>query len=174
METQAKSHVLNTRAGLRLLVRPVEPGDEASLADFFAHVTPEDLRFRFLGGMREVSHERLVDMTHVDHLTKETFLAVGKDGHTVIAVAMLACDPSLERGEVAISVRADHKHQGVGWEMLRYVVRRATAMGVKSIESIESRENHEAIELEREQGFSAEADLNDPTLLLVRKELRAA
>lgn len=173
MKSRSTAQTLETRSGLRLEVRPVGPTDERILADFFAHVTPEDLRFRFLGGMSEVSHERLMDMVRVDHVTKETFVAAVADGTTVAAVAMLACDAAMTHGEIAISVRSGFKHLGVGWEMLRYVVRRAEAMGVRSVECVESRENHEAIELEREQGFSAEADPEDPTLLILRKELRA-
>ena len=146
--------------------------DEAALAEFFRHVTPQDLRFRFLVGVGEVSHDRLAAMTHVDHRQTENFMALGDDGKSVIATAMLACDEKRETGEVAISVRGEFKHKGVGWELLRHIARYAEAIGVKTLESIESRENHEAIALEKEQGFVAETHPDDPTLLLIRKHLR--
>jgi threonine dehydrogenase-like Zn-dependent dehydrogenase/GNAT superfamily N-acetyltransferase len=160
-----------TRTGLVLQVRPVGPDDEAPLAEFFARVTPEDLRFRFLGGVREVSHERLVAMTHVDHRLTENFLALTDNGKTIVGTAMLACDASMEKAEVAISIRADYKHKGIAWELLRHIARYAEAKGIKMLESIESRENHEAIELEREQGFVTESYPDDPTLILIRKQL---
>ena len=69
-------------------------------------------------------------------------------------------------------VRSDYKHKGVAWELLRHAARYAEAKGVKTLESIESRENHEAIELEREQGFVAETYPDDATLMLIRKEFR--
>ncbi|MBB5041453.1 threonine dehydrogenase-like Zn-dependent dehydrogenase/GNAT superfamily N-acetyltransferase [Shinella fusca] len=163
---------LATRTGLVLHVRPVRPEDEAPLADFFTHVAPEDLRFRFLGGVREVSHERLVAMTRVDHRTTENFLAFAGEGRTMVATAMVAFDPSMEKAEVAISVRREDKHKGVAWEMLRHVARYAQARGAAYLESVESRENHEAIELEREQGFVAVPYDEDPTLVLIRKDLR--
>jgi GNAT superfamily N-acetyltransferase len=162
---------LTTRTGLTFHVRPARPDDEAALADFFRHVTPEDLRFRFLGGLREVSHERLVAMTNVDHRRTENLLAFAQDGKTIIATAMLACNASLDKGEVAISIRAEYKHRGVGWEMLRHVARYAQAKGVQTLESIESRQNHDAIELELEQGFVAESYPDDATLVLIRKHL---
>ncbi|THK36196.1 GNAT family N-acetyltransferase [Ensifer sp. MPMI2T] len=165
---------LLTRTGLVLHIRPVRPEDETLLAEFFAHVTPGDLRFRFLGGVQEVSHERLVAMTRVDHQLTENFLAFA-DGHEAIAAtAMVACDPSTSTAEVAISVRAEEKHKGIAWELLRHVARYAQARGVKTLESIESRENHEAIELERQQGFVAVPYPDDPTLVLIRKELHRA
>lgn len=166
------SRDLTTRSGQVLHIRPVRPEDEAALAEFFAQVTPEDLRFRFLGGMREVSHDRLVAMTQVDHRQTENFLAFAEDGKSIIATAMLACDAGLVKGEVAISVRSDCKHRGIGWELLRHIARYAEAKGVKTLESIENRQNHEAIELEREQGFVAETYPDDPTLVLIRKKLR--
>ncbi|MCY1746338.1 MULTISPECIES: GNAT family N-acetyltransferase [Ensifer] len=110
-------------------------------------------------------------MTKVDHRSTENFLAFGEDSETIIATAIVACDAST-RAEVAVSVRAEYKHMGVAWEMLRHVARFAEAAGAKSLESLESRANHEAIELEREQGFVAVPYADDPTLVLIRKDLR--
>ena len=172
MKTDDWSRDLTTRTGLTFHVRPVRPEDEPALAEFFRHVSPQDLRFRFLGGVREVSHDRLVAMTHIDHQQTENFLAFAEDGKSVIATAMLACDDTLEKGEVAISIRAEDKHRGVGWELLRHIARFAEAKGVKTLESIESRQNHEAIELEREQGFVTEPYPDDTALVLIRKKLR--
>ncbi|MDF2114633.1 GNAT family N-acetyltransferase [Roseiarcaceae bacterium H3SJ34-1] len=166
------SRDITTRTGLKFHVRPVCSEDEAGLAEFFKHVTPEDLRFRFLSGLREVSHDRLVAMTSVDHRQTENFLAFAEDGKTIIASAMLACDAALEKGEVAISVRAGYKHKGLGWELLRHISRYAEAKGVKTLESVESRQNHDAIELEREQGFVAVEHQDDPGSVLIRKQLR--
>ncbi|QRI63984.1 GNAT family N-acetyltransferase [Shinella sp. PSBB067] len=162
---------LVTHTGLTLHVRPVRPEDEALLAEFFAHVAPADLRFRFLGGVREVSRERLLAMTQVDHRTTEHFLAFADGDAAVAAAVMVACDPSTQTAEVAISVRAEHKHKGIAWEMLRHAARHAKALGARTLESLESRENHEAIELEREQGFVAVPYPDDPTLILIRKDL---
>jgi GNAT superfamily N-acetyltransferase len=172
MKTDDWSRDLTTHTGLVLHVRPARPEDEAALADFFTHVTPEDLRFRFLGGIHEVGHDRLVAMTCVDHRQTENFLALAKDRKTIIATAMLACDKTLEKGEVAISVRAEFKHKGVGWELLRHVSRYAEAKGVKTLESLESRQNLEAIEVERDQGFVAKSYPDDATLVLIQKQLR--
>ena len=147
-DTAERSREITTRTGFRFQVRPARPDDEAALAEFFTHVTPDDLRFRFLTGLQKVGHDRLAAMTQVDHHLKENFLAFEGDGTTIIATAMLACVPDMLRGEVAISIRADYKNKGVSWELLEHVAHDAQAKGVKMIESIESRENHEAIELE--------------------------
>lgn len=162
---------LETHTGFRFTVRPVRRDDEAALGEFFARVTHEDLRFRFLTSVREVSHDRLAAMTGVDHDKTENFLAFDSDG-TVVATAMLAIDDAREAGEVAISIRPDYKLRGISWSLLEHVVAYAEARGLKWIESIEDRENRAAISLEREMGFIIEPIEDDPTHVLVRRQLR--
>ena len=161
---------LATWKGFRFQVRPAAPGDEAALADMFAKVSPEDRRFRFLSAVRTVGHAFLERLTHVDHQRTEDFLAF--DGDRLIASAMLAADPAGERAEVAISIRADYKGRGVGWTLLDHVARFAAEKGFELLESIESRDNREAIGLEKEMGFTATLYPGDATLVLVQKRLR--
>lgn len=162
---------LTTRTGLALSVRAVRSGDDAILDSLFHHVRPEDLRFRFLTGMKEVSQERIREMTGVNHQTIETYIAFLSDNKSAIAVATLASNAAGLSGEVAISVHADYRNVGVGWEMLAFIAEQAKLRGMKSIESIESRSNHDAIEVERNMGFKAQPFPEDPTLVVVSKVL---
>ncbi|MBW4330816.1 GNAT family N-acetyltransferase [Stakelama sp. CBK3Z-3] len=163
---------LTTSGGVQLNVRPAREGDEALLDAFFSHVTPEDLRFRFLSSVRKVGADQIAAMTHVDHRQTENLLAFDARGDRLVATAMLACDDALERGEVAVVLDRDYKGRGIGWEMLRLITETAREQGVKEVESIESRENHAAIDLEREMGFTAQSCPGDSTLVLVRRSLR--
>lgn len=165
------SRDLQSRTGFRFHVRPVGPDDEAALAEFFCHVTFDDLRFRFLSGVNVVSHGQLAAMIDVDHRQKENFLAFDSDGVRIIATAMLACDPGLTVGEVAISIRPDFKGRGVSWKLLKHVADFAEELGVAKLQSIESRDNHAAIELERDMGFTARPYPGDATLMLVERKL---
>ncbi|WGF90789.1 GNAT family N-acetyltransferase [Marinivivus vitaminiproducens] len=161
---------LVTRIGFRLRVRPVTAEDEPALANFFHQVTPDDLRFRFLTGVNQVNHSRLVDMIRVDQERTESFLVTTTDPDSpVIAAAMLAADESGERAEVAISIRGDHKGRGIGWTLLDHLANHAQAKGIKVLESIESRENRQAIALEREMGFVTEPVEGDSTLVVLRR-----
>jgi ribosomal protein S18 acetylase RimI-like enzyme len=85
---------------------------------------------------------------------------------------MVAADPDLERAEVAIAVSAESKHRGIGWTLLDHVAQYAAARGIGTLESIESRDNREAIGLEREMGFTMMPCPGDATLVLLRKRLR--
>jgi GNAT superfamily N-acetyltransferase len=173
MQANDVDHDLTTRTGFRFYVRRAIPQDEPTVAEFFKHVTAEDIRFRFLSGMKEVSHDRLLTMTRSDDRRVTNFLAFAPN-ETLLAVAMLASDELLEHGEVALSIREDYKHLGISWELLSHIANYAQRHGFKSIESIESRENHAAIELEREMGFKVVSYPDDPALVLVRCEFSGA
>lgn len=162
---------LNTRSGLRLAVRPVVTADTPRLREFFTHVTREDLRFRYLAGIDRMSDARIAEITDVDHVQIENYLVFGGDGNVLVATGTLACDQDFERAEVAITVHEDFKDLGIGWELLAYLSRVARSKGVKVLESIEQRDNHAAVELERHMGFVAHTDPDDPALLVVTKSL---
>jgi len=163
---------VETRSGGRYRVRAAEPADEALLAAFFDRVTAEDRRFRFLCAQDHLGHEQLAPLVETDHFRAESFLAFDAQGQ-VAAAAMLACDNPLDTAEVAVSVRADKRGQGLGWAMLDLVSAEAGKRGVRRVISIENRENHAAIELEREKGFVARAIEGDPGLVLLEKMLRS-
>lgn len=162
---------LVTRAGTRLFLRPANPDDEALLAAFFAHVTPDDMRFRFLSPVPHPGHDLLARLVGVDHVRDENFLAFADDGTTLVATAMVSADAGMEKAEVAIAVHADFRHRGVGWTLLDYAATYAEAKGIKTLESVESHDNREAIALEREMGFSARFCPDDPRLVIVSKRL---
>ncbi|CAM3285606.1 N-acetyltransferase domain-containing protein [Sphingomonas antarctica] len=164
------SEYLTTRTGFRFHVRPVRSDDEGKLAEFFSNVTRDDLRFRFLTGLNEIGRDRIATLANVDHEQTENFLAFGDDNSAVLATGTLARDPTMIRGEVAITIRDDFKDRGISWELLIHIAHYAEANGIKTLESIESRENHVAIELERNMGFTVEPYPGDPTLVLVRRE----
>ena len=160
---------LTTWTGFTFRVRPVTSADESALDELFRGVSLDDRRFRFLSGVQQVSHDFLQRLTEVDHDRTEDFLAFDRD--TLIATAMLAADAEMERAEVAISIRSDYKHRGIGWALLDHVARHARARGIELLESIECRDNVEAISLEKEMGFTATPYPGDATLILLQKKL---
>jgi len=159
------------RSGLAFRVRPVSIEDKPALSAFFGRLTPEDLRYRFLTAIREVSHERLTEMIAVDHDWTENFVALDVEGGEIIASAMLAADAKRERGEVAIAIRSDLKRQGIGTLLMGHVCRYAEYLDITCLESIASRDNCALIELERRLGFTSRAVQGDPGLLLLQRKL---
>jgi len=171
MTNQDSALTLITRSGLELKVRPASPEDDAALAAFFEHVTKDDLRYRFLSAMQKVPTAQIEAMTHVDHRQNEDFMVYEAATGELIANAMLAADKSLETAEVAIAVHSDFKGRGIESALLEYVTRFAKTKGIRKLLSIESRENHCAIELERKMGFTMRGIDDDPMLVVLEARL---
>jgi N-acetylglutamate synthase-like GNAT family acetyltransferase len=169
MSTQEWSKRLITRSGCLFDVRPAHVGDEALISELFAHVTAEDQAFRALTG-----HDGEIQIINADHHPSKTFLAIIDAPAEVIAAATLDCDAGRAHGNVNLVIRSDFKHDGVSWELLAHVVRYAEAIGVKSLESVEAPDNHAAITLEREMGFTQQDHASNTNLVLMRKSLGKA
>lgn len=165
---------LTTKTGFAFPVRRAEPGDEAALSQFFARVKPDDMRFRFLSSAMKLSAEQLAGMTHVDHALSEHFVALDPVDGRIIASAMLGADSERKAAEIAIAVDGEHRAQGIGWVMLKHAARFAKSQGIAKLQSIENRENHAAIDLEREMGFTVKPYPNDMELTLVEADLTSA
>lgn len=163
---------LSTRSGILLDVRPANESDEAALAAFFDSVSEEDRRFRFLAAAAHVSHEQLLPLIHADHFQSESFLAFDSANGELVGSALLACDKAMDTGEIAVSIRSDYKGKGVGWALLDFLASEAQRRGVRRAIAIESRDNHAAIELEREKGFTPEPFEGEPTLVILSKTFR--
>lgn len=163
---------LATRSGLALDVRPATEADEPALAAFFDKVSDDDRRFRFFTAGEHVSHEQLAPLIHADHFRSESFLGFDAATGELAASALLACDARLDTGEVAISIREDYRGKGLGWALLDFLGSEAQRRGLRRVIAIESRDNHAAIELEREKGFVPETYDSDPTLVILSKTFR--
>lgn len=164
---------LETKTGFRFHVRPAEDTDDAALAEFFEHVTKDDLRFRFLSAVQHVSPKQIEQMTHVDHERTEDYLVFEAGGRRIIGSAMLAADKKMEVAEVAFTIHEDFKNKGLETALLEYVRNRAQAKGIKRLQAIESRENHCTIDLEKRMGFKAKGIDGEPMLVLLEANLAA-
>ena len=163
---------LPTRSGAVLFVRQASSGDEAALISFFDRVSDQDRRFRFFSAGEHVSHDQVEPLIHADHFRSESFLAFDEDSGQLIASALLACDNALDTAEVAISIDRDFRGKGAGWALLDFLSQQAERRGVRRVISIEDRDNHAAIELEREKGFVPEAVDGDPGLVILARQFR--
>lgn len=162
---------ISTRSGKTIAVRPVTPADEPLLEEFFDRVSDEDRRFRFLSAHKHLTHEQLAPMIEVDHQATESFIAFD-DAGAVVGHALLACDKVMDTGEIAVSVCSNWRGKGVGWALLDVLAAAGQQRGLRRVISLEDRENHAAIELEREKGFAPRAVEGDPRLIMLEKLLR--
>ena len=153
--------------GERLRVRPIRPDDEALLQAFVRRMTPEDIRLRFFGPLRELTHEMAARLTQIDYDREMAFLLL--DGKELLGVGRLAADPGFEQAEFALAVLSDRQGHGYGRLLLNHVLHYAKERGVERVTGQVLRENHKMLELAKRLGFTREAGrVGEPDIRVVK------
>jgi acetyltransferase len=159
--------------GTAIRLRSVRPEDERLLQDLAAHMTPEDMRFRFLVGMRGLSHELAARLSHIDHDRDVALLAFAEGADELLAVARFSADPANRTAELAIAVRSDGKGHGLGHLMMARLIQVARQRGIDELVGEVLPENAAMLQLCREFGFTIGICPGDPKLRRVSKALRS-
>lgn len=162
---------LITRDGAQLRLRPAADMDGKILADFFAKLSPEDVRYRFLDARKWPNEDQITAMLEVDHRRIEHLLAFDTGTGELIASLMMVADAQMETAELAIAVSSAWKGRGIGWTLLRHARELAFMRGVKTLRCIEDRSHCEAIEVEHALGFHQRDIEGEPTLVLLEAEV---
>ncbi|MDH6230237.1 acetyltransferase [Mesorhizobium soli] len=151
-------------------IRPIKPADIALYPDFFARISPEDIRLRFLAPRKQFSDKTLLRLTQLDYDREMAFLALEPNGD-VAGIVRIYADPDHETGEYAILVRSDLHGHGVGWALLQHLIDYATADGLKRIEGIILAENTKMLEMCREMGFTVRLHPTEHGVVIAARKL---
>ena len=156
-----------THRGQSLRIRPIRPDDEPMLHAFTRRLTPEDVRMRFFGPIREMTHEMAARLTQIDYDREMAFLLL--DGQELQGVGRLAADPGFEEAEFALTVASDRQGRGYGKLLLGHVLHYAKARGVVRVVGYVLRENHKMLDLARHLGFERESGrVGQPDIRVVK------
>ncbi len=156
----------------RYLIRPIKPADFALYPDFFAKVSPEDIRLRFLGVRKQFPDTMLKRLTQLDYDREMAFVAVDADSGAAAGIGRIACDPDHEVAEYALLVRTDLQGQGLGWALLTRLIDYARADGMGRIEGIILSENERMLGMVRELGFVVRHHPDEAGVSLATLDLR--
>lgn len=153
--------------GERLRIRPIRPDDEPMLLAFTRRLSPEDVRMRFFGPIREMSHEMAARLTQIDYDREIAFLLL--DGRELIGIGRLVADPGFEQAEFALTVASDRQGKGYGALLLHHVLRYGKSRGMKRVIGHVLRENDKMLGLAKHLGFRREAGrAGEPDLRVVK------
>lgn len=110
--------------GRDVFVRPVEPHDAPLLVDLFNRLSPQSIYLRFLGHLHELPEGMLHHFSHVDYDREFALAALVRENgsNAVVAVSRYAHDPASGIADLAVAVRDDWQHHGLGREMLVRIV----------------------------------------------------
>lgn len=123
------------RSGRTVLLRPIRPEDEPAHMTFFHALNPEDVRWRFFGFVRDLSHAQMARFTQIDYDREMAFIATAPNATgepETLGVVRTVTDSANQRAEFAIIVRSDMKGQRLGSalfdKMIRYTRARRTPL----------------------------------------------
>jgi acetyltransferase len=160
--------------GTRVLTRPLKPEDGALYPDFVAHVTPEDSRLRFFSAVKELSEERIHELTHLDYDRAMAFIAFDEAQCEMLGVVRLHLDTDRRSGEFAVIVRSAFKGHGLGWMLMRRIIEYARAIRLTRVHGQVLSENTTMLRMCAELGFHIEDDPTAKGIKRVTLELDAA
>ena len=124
-----------TKAGLPVLLRPVKITDEPLLKQFFYSLSDRSMYTRFMTARIDMPHEKLQEYTVIDYTREMVILAVvEREGvDQVVGLAEYYMDEDSLSANVAFTVRDDHHNQGIGSELLAYLVYLARREGLHAL-----------------------------------------
>ena len=157
---------IKTFAGFEFDVHRLRSDDLPLLAEFWRHVSRENLETRFLGEDDPTQPKPPAQLTSQHGDTTSTFLATGGDG-SVISIAILVSDATQSKARVMVFTRDGVTSHGVSWALLARVLDDARSEGIKSISSVLDKADIAAIRLELKMGFVESEYPHNPSLRLL-------
>jgi acyl-CoA hydrolase/GNAT superfamily N-acetyltransferase len=122
-----------TKAGLEFRLRAVKINDEPLLKDFFYDLSEETKYRRFLSRREDMPHEMLQDLfVAIDYTREMVILATieQEDSEVVIGVGQYTVIEGTLTAQVALVVKDDYHHKGLGTELLSYLAYIAKRQGL--------------------------------------------
>ena len=155
--------------GATVLIRPMRPEDEPALIAGFAQLSPEEIRMRFMHGLKELTHADAARLTQIDY-DREMALGVlrQRPGQPPegCGVARIISDPDRERAEFAIILLRDVIGMGLSSLLLRRLIQYARDQGIRELFGEILCENQPMLALCRAMGFTLKSCPEDHGVMI--------
>lgn len=151
-----------------VLIRPVRRDDAAAERAFIEALSPQSMRYRFLGQVRHPSSELIARFTNLDYVHDLAFAAVVHDDarDKFVGIARYSTSSDGTDCECAVTVLDEWQGKGLGSVLMKHLIEVARSRGIKHMWSLDSAENLEMADLARYLGFNRSADPDDPAQVI--------
>jgi L-amino acid N-acyltransferase YncA len=159
--TTASEHLII--ADESVTIRSLHPADIVMEDKFVRNLSVENKHYRFLGGVKELSHAELKRLCDVDGRRSMAFVATEEENgrETEIGVSRYAECSSDGAGEMAVTIADAWQHKGLGQLLVKRLIAYAKTHGVKQLYSVDLADNTAMRELATELGMSVRRDPDD-------------
>lgn len=151
------------RDGTPVLVRPITRDDADRERDFIESLSPQSLRYRFLGQVAHPGDAVLRTLTDLDYDRDVAFAAVLPDDADakILGVSRYGTVSDGASCECAVTVRDDWQRRGLGTLLMRHLIEVAKVRGILFMYSIDAAGNAQMAELASYLGFTRSTDPDD-------------
>ncbi|HLH09976.1 MAG TPA: bifunctional acetate--CoA ligase family protein/GNAT family N-acetyltransferase [Terriglobales bacterium] len=152
---------------VEVTIRPIRPEDEPLMIDFHARLSDRTVYLRYFQPLKltqRTAHERLTRICFIDYDREMALVAEYNDpehGPSIIGVGRLSKLHGREEAEVAVLVRDDFQHQGLGTELVRRLMVIAQEEKLRFLSSTMLGINREMRAICNRLGFGIEVDLEE-------------
>ena len=162
-------HVSNwvMKNGTEVLIRPIRPEDEPLMIDFHERLSDRTVYMRYFQPLKltqRTAHERLTRICFIDYDREMALVAecdVPGEGRQIISVGRLSKLHGKPEAEVAVLVRDDFQHLGLGTELVRRLMVIANEEKLKYVHSTMLGINREMRAICNRLGFALHVDLQE-------------
>ena len=134
---------ITLKNGREVFFRPVLPSDGHLLVGFFNKISPQTRYLRFMRHLDALPDDMLYHFTHVNYDSEFALIGlIEEDGNdAIIGVARYAVDPHETTADIAVTVRDDWQHLGLGKALLAKTIDIGKEHGVFRFKSMVDPEN---------------------------------
>jgi acyl-CoA hydrolase/GNAT superfamily N-acetyltransferase len=152
-----------TGRGLEILLRPVKMSDEPLVKDFFYSLSDKSNYRRFIMLRRSLPHEVLQKFVAIDYTRQMVILAVVQDDEKelVVGVGQYVVQEDTHTAEIALAVRDDYQHRGIGKELLDHLTLIARRQGLLGFTADVLGENQPVMGLLEKSGLDFMKEISD-------------
>jgi GNAT superfamily N-acetyltransferase len=152
------------RDGTRVLIRPIGKEDAALERAFIERLSPQSLRYRFLGQVK-ASDDLVRRLTDIDYRRDMAFVALRHEAgeKREIGVSRFFVSDDGTNCECTVAVSDEWQGKGLGHLLMRHLIEVARTRGIKRMFSIDSADNQQMRDLAASLGFDRKVDPDYPS-----------
>jgi acetyltransferase len=153
--------------GTQVTIRPIRPEDEPLMIDFHSRLSDRSVYLRYFQPLKltqRTTHERLTRICFIDYDREMALVTEFKhpDGSCeVLAVGRLSKLHGTEEAEIAVLVRDEYQHRGLGTEIVSRLLQIAKDEKLKYVASTMLGVNREMRAICKRLNFQLSVDMED-------------
>jgi len=123
---------LTLKNGSTVFLRPILHSDEHLVIDLFKRLSPDSVYMRFLRHLHSLPEDMVYQFTHINYSSEFALVAIIEEDEKgkIIAIARYTYSPNDNITDLAIAVRDDWQHLGLGKPLLKKIIQIGKEHGI--------------------------------------------